>query len=292
MCRLLISSVLVLGSTWSLLSDTHRTGTIEWSPRYKSFACGSTLTLNISSGGDGAADVIVGVESDAALGDRVEAAAGAVIPSVVDASPQKTFQDLGGSLDLTTPCTISLNSSVGAGKRVALHGRLGANKRIVLLINNETSVNFVVGSGAIIYDGKILVDSGKLHVLKVMAAAYSRGMQGGQEIARDGAGRHIIMPMGFRNHLIETPELTFASRQTGNECCAKATMATFWILVSTEGNIIAVKPTNVPSDSAARLLALVSSLKVKPFVSNGRAVTAEGFLTLLLEPAGRTWYLY
>jgi hypothetical protein len=277
----------------ALLADSHQTGTITWNPRYESFACDSALTVNVFWTSARLPDFILGLEPDAALDGRVALALASVVPLRADPAPNKTFTNMAGRIQETAPCTFRITSGISERERLVLHARIKPGTRVVLTVNDQTSTNFVVSQGAIIYDSKIVVDSGALHVLKALAVAYSRGFDNGPELARDSRGRYNIMPKGFRNHLIETQEISFASRiGRSADCCAQAAMVTFKVTVSPEGSVLLAVPGNGSADLLAKLAPLVQSLKLKPFISVGVPVYAEGYLTLLVERSGRVSYLY
>ncbi len=280
--------------------------TIEWQPVYKTFACASDLTIRVTWVGNGAPDFMLGLETDSKLSGQVQVDLATVSPpSRATMSGTVAFQNVLERLWETSPCIISLSSVPQEAKRLALHARFGPNQRVILTVNDQMSINFVVGEGVIVYDGKVLADKGKLYVLKAFGAAYSRSWEkAGPEVARGLSGQYFITSTGFRNHLIESAEVGLASRRAV-DCCATTpihaqalspqsnapTLVAFKVRVSPEGDIVSATASNIPS-SLFGLTALVRSVKLKPFVADGAPVYAEGLLTFLVEPSGRVSYSY
>ena len=304
MLRVIMMAVFV----FLALVSTVSANTIEWQPAYKTFACASDLTIKVTWVGNGPPDFILGLETDPKLTGQVQMDLATIVPpSRSSMNAALAFQNVPERLWETVPCTISFSSLPQEGKRLALHARFGPNQRVILAVNEQMSINFVVGEGAIVYDGKVLADKGKLYVLKALGAAYSRSWEkAGPEVARSLTGQYFITSIGFRNHLIESAEIGLASHRAV-DCCAKTpvfaqalsptqpssapTLVTFKVRVSPEGSVVSATASNAPQ-SLSGLSTLVRSVKLKPFLADGGPVFAEGLLTLLVEPSGRVSYSY
>ncbi len=252
--------------------------------------CSSALTIKVAMNDASRSDLILGVESDPALGDTLEMTLGTVAQPGSNVPPRIIFDNATQRLSETAPCTVSLASFPAEGRRFALHARVGTDKRVILTVNGKTQINFVVGPGAVVYDGRLVLDKAPFYALKAVAAVYTRAFQNPVvEISRSPSGRYVITPRGFQNHLMETEEVRFASGGRG-QCCTNPTLVSFSIEVSPEGQVMKAVPVHVPPEQLASLSRIVMGLKLKPFVANGAPVAAEGLLTLLVEPSGKAWY--
>src|SRR5260370_42399721 len=103
------------------------------------------------------------------------------------------FQNVLDRLWETSPCIISLSSVPQEAKSLALHARFGPNQRVILTVNDQMSIHFVLGEGVIVYDGKVVAAKGKLYVLKAFGAPYSRSWEtAGPEAARCRSAQYFI----------------------------------------------------------------------------------------------------
>ncbi len=142
---------------WSAIQcigDTHQTGKLEWRPSYKTFQCDSAITINVSWSGSNDPDVMFGIEADASLGQDTQIAVGSVLPWSVDQSSSKTFANVPERLTEVAACVYRVDAVGGSGRRIAIHARMASNKRVIFAINGQTSADFVVNNGAVVYGGK------------------------------------------------------------------------------------------------------------------------------------------
>lgn len=276
-------------------AQTHVRTTIEWQPQYQKFPCDSPVILQASLTPAAAGELIVGLEGAPKTAGAVEIALASVVPFAAHpTAARRVFTNLSPSIRQAAPCVFDFSAEPPAKERLALHVRVKPDTRVTLQVNGQTSASLVVTRGVVLYDGRIVIDSGALYVLRASAVGITRGFfDEGPELLRDPQGRPIITPKGFRNHLIETPELRLASRASWEgECCAGASLVTFKVAVAPDGEVVSVEPLSVPPQQAERLTRLLPGLRLKPFVQDGTGVYAEGFLTLLLDKAGRAAFLY
>lgn len=289
--KLAVVVSLATSVTWA---QSHVLGTIEWEPQHRKFACDSSVVVQASLSPNAADELIVGLEG-APEAAGVELALGSVVPVAAHPTPtRRVFTNRSTAIRQTAPCLFEFSAEPPGRERLALHVRVKPNTRVTLLVNGETSASLVVTRGVLLHNGRIIADAGALYVLRAAAAGVTRGFfKDAPELVRDPRGLHIITATGFRNHLIETPGLKFASRSRQEDgCCAGATLVTFKVGVAPSGEVVSVEPLHVPPQLAQKLTRLLEELRLKPFEQDGVGVYAEGFLTLLLDRTGRVWYPY
>jgi hypothetical protein len=287
---LLVASVSV-----SVTAQTTVSGALVWTPEYKRLSCNGPVAINVTWADYTPPDFMVGVDPDAKLTNEIQVAAGSLVPYSFGMPLRRVFDDIPSQIREKSSCNISLQAGA-AGKRIALHLRVADGRRVTITLNGMPFADLVAsGSGAVIYDGKILENAGPLHVLKVLANGYKRGMtEPAQDIVHSPQGQYQITIAGFRRHLIPTSELSFASQvsKSDGQCCEGSSMLTFKVAVSSDGKLEDAVQLNVPADRSTQLTQIVRSIRLRPFIAEGSAVPASGVLSLLLSSSGRLYYLY
>jgi len=273
----------------------HGSPAAPWNVNYRSVDCKDTITIHVTGSGIPTPDFILGLDGDPALGDDVSFAL-ASIYTIHSGSfvPSRPFDDLTDRMKDSVPCVLNVFLSKSEPKRVVLHVRAAPARHVSLDLESQPRTEFVMGGGSVIYDGRVVMDSGRLHVLKLLALTYVRGStQSNSEVVRLPTGKYFITAIGLKQHLIENSEISFPpSKGTRFACCENAKLATFKIDVSPAGQVTSAVSVKVPAEESTKLTGLVSSLRIKPFQYDGKYVTAEGYLTLLLESSGRIYYFH
>jgi len=150
--------------------------TVAWAPSYSSFDCKGQLTINVSIS-EGGPELFIALDPiDASAGDLLLALF--MIPKLSPNMPsgKLIIDDHSDLLKQTATCAVSVPAVKEEGRRLALHVRSGANRRIVLRINGHQSMAAIVGRGGVFHNGQVIWDSegrGQLSFLEGIASSYS-----------------------------------------------------------------------------------------------------------------------
>lgn len=280
--KLLVSLVLLLMAQAVELAGQSKQ--FPWKPSYRRFACPAAVRIKVPGELGRTPDVLLGVESDAALANHVEVAVASVLPP--GEAQESGFRDVSNEVREEWSCVISTSARPTGNRRAAIHVRVRDGIPVILSIDGKS---WFVPPGTVSFGGKAVQGDGRLFVLSIMALAYQPDNYVPRELQQKG-DMHWITPSGLQRHLIETPEFPFAHRLESVQFADDAKVATYTIRVSPRGAIEAVEAVNATARDA-RLLRQVASLRLTAFQTKGTTEPFSGRLSILVLKSGKKYLL-
>lgn len=254
-----------------------------WPAQYQRYQCKGPFVLEEN----GNADFLISVETVA--GDKpLEMAAAFITPPAKFTSVDgMAFDDAGTLLAAKQTCTVSFSRPAGETRRGAVHIKTSGQWPVIV---KDGARSWIAAPGCLTYRDRILVDDGRVHVLKGVAFAYRSGPFGVRELSyRDSTS--WVSVAGWRKHWIASPAVLDRSKLRNSEYGPNARAAVLDVVISKEGDIASVKcRSQFPEKD--RLVRAATSLRLRPFEADGGAIEVLAHIPVLLGESGNIFVLY